>query len=289
MTNVRHTAILATVSNALCDSILDYTVNRFAYYKVLFLTATIAMLGQVFVGAFTNIVFTVEALPYIFIHAVAIVIGYVLFVKSLHYLPLALAGLIETSSLFLTCLIDTVLGYLTLSFSFVVLLALFVFSVFLFTDNCKGQLCDKTLKPIGFIYLFLSVLLYLTAPYLVKLSNAAGANEIAINLGYYAVSVPFFLYQFLKSKNTDTTQSQTKWWQNIYFLCLVIGLLEALYYVFETMSFMNDTPTVVIVIMQMRMFLLFLLSVLFGTDKFTVKKFIALMLGGIAVTGVYLS
>ncbi len=287
MTNTRHTAILATVFSSLGDGILDYAVNRYNYYKVLLLTATIALLGQIAIGAVTDIVLTLSSLPYIFIHAIAILVGYVLFVKSLHYLPLALAGLMETSSLFLTFLIDATLGYLTLSVSFGFLLALFVFSVFLFSDNCDNH-CSKTIKPVGFIYLGLSILLYLTAPYLVKLANMAGANEIAINLGYYAFAVPYFLYQCARLHKT-TTPVHPKWWQNIYFLCFVIGFLEALYYVFETMSFINDTPTVVIVIMQMRLFLLFLLSVLFGTDRFTVRKLIALILGGIAVTGVYLS
>lgn len=70
-------------------------------------------------------------------------------------------------------------------------------------------------------------------------------------------------------------------------ICLIIGSLETLYYIFETFSFINDAPTIVIIIEQMRIFLLFILSVIFGTDKFTIKKFIALILGSISVTGIY--
>ena len=68
---------------------------------------------------------------------------------------------------------------------------------------------------------------------------------------------------------------------------LIVGILEAIYYVFETFSFINDTPTIVIVIEQARVFLLFILSVIFKTDKFTIKKVIALVLGCFSVTGVY--
>lgn len=46
--------------------------------------------------------------------------------------------------------------------------------------------------------------------------------------------------------------------QNFYSLCLLIGILEAVYYVFETFSFINDAPMVVVVIEQMRIFLLFI-------------------------------
>ncbi len=292
MSNSRYTVVLATVSNALCDAVLDYSVNRYNYYKVLFLTATIAMFGQLLIGSFTNIICPLFSLPAIIIHAIAILLGYVCFVKALQYIPLALAGLLETSSLFLTFLIDAYIGYISISFSFVGLLVLFIFSVFLFTENCQQEVknCAKTLKPIGFVFMLISILLYLTAPYMVKLSNAAGANEIAINLGYYFVAVPYFLYQCLKSrKDTETNLPTLKWWQNLYFLCFVIGILEALYYIFETMSFINDTPTVVILIMQMRVFMLFLLSVIFKTDKFTLKKLLALILGSIAVIGVYMS
>ena len=77
--------------------------------------------------------------------------------------------------------------------------------------------------------------------------------------------------------------------QNFYSLCLLIGILEAVYYVFETFSFINDAPTVVVVIEQMRIFLLFILSVLFKTDSFSLRMTIALCLGVVSVIGVYLN
>ena len=68
-----------------------------------------------------------------------------------------------------------------------------------------------------------------------------------------------------------------------------IGVLESIYYVLETFSFVNDAPTVVMIIEQMRIFLVFVLSVIFKMDKFTLKKMIALVLGVISVIGVYYS
>lgn len=61
-------------------------------------------------------------------------------------------------------------------------------------------------------------------------------------------------------------------WNSLLFLGSVIGVLESLYYVLETFSFVNDAPTVVMIIEQMRIFLVFVLSVIFKMDKFTLKK-----------------
>lgn len=73
------------------------------------------------------------------------------------------------------------------------------------------------------------------------------------------------------------------------FLSVVIGILESVYYVLETYSFINDIPTVVMIIEQMRIFLVFILSVIFKMDKFTIRKTVALILGVISVIGVYYS
>ena len=105
------------------------------------------------------------------------------------------------------------------------------------------------------------------------------------------MAVPYFLGLMIKTQeiNNKITYSKTKWSNNLYLLALIIGSLEAIYYIFETFSFINDAPTIVIVIAQMRVFLLFVLSVIFKTDRFTFQKLLALALGCIAVVGVYFS
>ena len=105
MSDYRYTAVIATVSNSFCDAILDYSVNRFNYQKVLFLTCLVAFIGQVIIGLFTDISFTSASSLYIIIHAFLVLIGYICFIRSLEFIPIALVGLIETSSLFLTFVI----------------------------------------------------------------------------------------------------------------------------------------------------------------------------------------
>ncbi len=146
----------------------------------------------------------------------------------------------------------------------------------------------KGIKRQGFIWVCGSVLFYVTAPYLIKVSEHLGANEIAINLSYYAIALPYFTYMCVSNREAQLYKPQ-KWWNSLLFLGLVIGVLESIYYVLETFSFVNDAPTVVMIIEQMRIFLVFVLSVIFKMDKFTLKKMIALVLGVISVIGVYYS
>lgn len=292
--NYRYTAVIATVSNSFCDAVLDYAVSRYDYYRVLLWTSFTAFVLQLCWGVVTHISFSVVSLPFVFIHAVLVLAGYICFVRSLVFIPVALVGLIESSSLFLTFMIDAALGYIQVTFYFAAMFLLFVFSVFLFAGDCltDGRQCFKQLKPVGFFWVLASVLFYVSAPYLVKLSDGAGANETAINLGYYLVAVPYFGRQFLKARsgrNAAMREMARGLRQNFYSLCLLIGILEAVYYVFETFSFINDAPTVVVVIEQMRIFLLFILSVLFKTDSFSLRKTVALCLGVVSVIGVYLN
>lgn len=292
MTNYRYTAVLATISNSFCDAVLDYAVNRFNVHKVMFLTTCIGFLGQLLIGMVAGIYCTMAAVPYVVIHSLLILLGYTCFVKSLKYTPIALVGLVMSSDLFLTFIIDCILGYVRLSFYFVFMLSLFVFAIFMFAENSKQDVSNsfKSLKLIGIIFVFGQVIFYLTAPYIIKISAAKGANEIAINIGYYLLAMPYFGYYAFSDRGCKTTKNTApQWWKSFYFLVVIIGILEALYYALETFSLINDAPTIVVAIEQMRIFLLFLLSVIFKTDKFTKQKLIALILGFAAISGVYLN
>ena len=288
--NYRNTAVIATISNSLSDAVLDYTVNKFNYIKVLLYTTFIAFILQLLYGLHTEIMVTYSSVPYLLIHAFFILLGYICFVKALEYLPLGLIGLIESSNLFLTFFIDSYIGYIKITFYFVLMFALFIFSVSLFSIDCstKENSCIKNMKRQGFIWILGSVLFYVTAPYLIKISDSLGANEIAINLSYYAVALPYFAYKCVSGSEKQSYKAKI-WWNNLLFLSVVIGILESVYYVLETYSFINDIPTVVMIIEQMRIFLVFILSVIFKMDKFTIRKTVALILGVISVIGVYYS
>ena len=286
----RYTAVLATISNSFSDAVLDYAVNRYNYHKVLLFTSFIAFVIQLIYGLNVGITLTYSSIPYLLIHGVFVLLGYVCFVKALEYLPLGLVGLIESSNLFLTLFIDSCVGYIKITPYFVGMFAVFIFSIFLFCKDClsRENSCFKEIERQGFLWVLGSVLFYVAAPYLIKVSDSLGANEIAINLSYYMLALPYFAYNVFSNCSEQKFKPQN-WWNSLLFLGLVVGILESLYYLLETFSFINDAPTVVMIIAQMRIFLVFLLSVLFKMDKFTFRKTFALVLGIISVVGVYYS
>ncbi|MBO6282157.1 MAG: hypothetical protein J6N49_06485 [Alphaproteobacteria bacterium] len=290
MTDKRYTAVLATLFDSASDATLDYAVSRHNIHKMVFLLSLIASIGQVAIGAFIGIECTFKALPYVALHGILILLGYICFLKALKYTPIALIGLVQSSELFFTAIIDCMLGYLTLSTRFLVLLSLFVFAIALFYINCikNENTSVKEVKPVGIVLTLGTMFLYVAATYLIKISAAYGASEITLNLGYYVAALPYFGYLALKGKDDDTKDTANPHWYNgFYFLAFAIGILETIFYVLETFSFINDTPTIVMAIKQMGIFVMFFLSVLFKTDKFTPQKLLALILGFIAITGLY--
>ncbi len=290
MTDKRYTAVLATLFDSASDATLDYAVSRHNIHKMVFLLSLIAGIGQVAIGAFIGIECTFKALPYVALHGILILLGYICFLKALKYTPIALIGLVQSSELFFTAIIDCILGYLTLSARFLALLSLFVFAIALFYINCikNEKTSVKEVKPVGIVLTLGTMFLYVVATYLIKISAAYGASEITLNLGYYVVALPYFGYLALKGKDDDKKDTANpRWYNGFYFLAFAIGILETIFYVLETFSFINDTPTIVMAIKQMGIFVMFFLSVLFKTDKFTPQKLIALILGFVAITGLY--
>lgn len=288
--NNRHTAVIATISNSFSDAVLDYAVNKFNYHTVLFFSTATAFVLQLLYGLMNGIEATGASVPYLALHAVFILVGYICFVKALEYLPLGLVGLIESSNLFITFFIDSQIGYIHVTPYFLFLFATFIFSVALFSKDCiSGEnSCIKDIRPRGFVWVLGSVAFYVTAPYLIKISGNLGANEIAVNLAYYITAIPYFAYKCLSSSDTSakiTSRRRSYFWP----IVLLIGVLESIYYILETFSFINDVPTIVMIIEQMRIFLVFILSVLFKMDKITIRKTIALILGTLSVIGVYYS
>lgn len=68
--NFRYTAVLATLSNSFSDAVLDYTVNKFDYYRVLLYTSFFAFALQLLYGMNTEITVTYFSIPYLLVHAV---------------------------------------------------------------------------------------------------------------------------------------------------------------------------------------------------------------------------
>ncbi len=284
--NKRAAAVISSIFNSFCDFTLDIAVNKYSVYKVLLYTSIISFIFQVLYAFYVGISITVQAIPIVLIYGLIILLGYLCYVKALENIPIGLAALLENLDLFIILIIDILFGNLILTPKFIFLFILFIISILWFsleTNRVKDEIKFKKIKFIGVVFILLSVLFYGIEPYIVKYANILGANEVAINFGYSAFAIPFF---FFKSKKLDASATENN---NKRFLILVvlIGFFEAIYYIFGTIGYIYETPIIVNIIQEIRVFLLVILSAVFKTDKMNLRKVIAILLGMISITGIY--
>ena len=119
-------------------------------------------------------------------------------------------------------------------------------------------------------------------PYIIKWANSLGANEVAINFGYSIFAIPFF---FIKSRNANKIEKIKD--NKVIYLVILIGLFESIYYIFGTIGYIYETPIIVNIIQEVRVFLLVILSAIFKTDKINFRKVMAILLGIISIIGIY--
>lgn len=284
--NKRITAVISSVFNSFCDFTLDIAVNKYSVYKVLLYTSIISLFFQILYAFYAGISISIQAIPIILVYGLIILFGYLCYINALKNIPIGLAALLENLDLFIVLIIDILLGNLILTSKFIFLFVLFIISVLWFTletNKIKDEIKFKKVKFIGIIFIIISALFYGIEPYIIKYANTLGANEVAINFGYSIIAIPFF---FFKSKNYDKFKEKNT---NKTFIILValIGLFEAIYYIFGTIGYIYETPIIVNIIQEIRVFLLVILSAVFKTDKMNLKKVIAIILGMISIIGIY--
>ena len=284
--NKRLTAVISSIFNSFCDFTLDIAVNKYSVYKVLLYTSIISFMFQVLYAFYVGISITTQAIPIVLIYGLIILLGYLCYVKALENIPIGLAALLENLDLFIILIIDILFGNLILTPKFIFLFILFIISILWFsleTNRVKDEIKFKKIKFIGIVFILLSVLFYGIEPYIVKYANILGANEVTINFGYSAFAIPFFLFQ---SKKLDALKKENNN-KNFLILVVLIGFFEAIYYIFGTIGYIYETPIIVNIIQEIRVFLLVILSAAFKTDKMNFKKVIAILLGMISITGIY--
>ena len=285
--NKRIPAIISTVSNSFCDFTLDIAVNKYNMYFILFGTALGSFVIQLIYGIINGVSVTFPSLIFIIANGICMLLGYVLYVQALKRLPVALTGLIESGSLFAYLLIDFVCGYLKINLWFLFLFTMFMLSIFIFSYDTYKQKDENKIKKIkmsGILILLCSMLFYGFEPYLIRLASDVGANEVAINFGYYFFAIPFFFIMMKKNKTKETKSN----YSGSIKLIILISLFEAIYYLFGTMGYVNEAAVINAIIQEIRVFLLFILSIVFGTDKLSLNKIIAIIMGILSVIGIYL-
>jgi hypothetical protein len=290
--NNRIPAIIATTANTFCDFTLDIAVNKYSMYKILLGTAIGSFLLQIIYGFVIGFEITYQSLLWVFGYGICMLFGYMCYVLSLKRLPVGLTGLIESGSLFGFLFIDSIVGYLKITPYFLLLFSIFIFSIYLFSYDSfkfKDSIKNKQVRLSGIFILLFSMLFYGVEPYLIKIANSYGANEISINIGYYIIAIPYFWFMLRKSKDKEDVKVKSKSNKfNIVKFIVLISIFESVYFLFDTIGHIVESPIINAIIHEIRVFLLVVLSVIAGTDKMTFKKVVASILGILAVVGICL-
>lgn len=217
----------------------------------------------------------------IIVYSIAIIGGDFCYVKAIQTLPIGLANLIDSGSLFIILICDILLGYIAPKLSFFFLFILFFLSIYIFsneTNKMKNEITNKKIDFKNIFILITSTIFYASEPYFIKLASSKGANELGINLTYYIVAIPIFYYLYKKDAQNKISlpkKEKKEFIKNM----IILGIIYATTSFIYMLAFIGETPVLITLITKLQLFIVVLISVIRKTDKMNWKKTISLLMG----------
>lgn len=218
-------------------------------------------------------------------YALAMVGGDFCYAKAIQTLPIGLANLIDSGSLFLILVCDICLGYIKPKFSFLFLFFIFFFCIYVFsyeTNKMKAEITNKKMDLKNIFVLITATIFYASEPYFLKLAGSKGANECGINLVASIVSI-FVYFVLLQKEKKRIEKKETKDKKTFFLFIFLVGILYAITSILSTFAYQAGTPVVITLIMKLQLFFVVILSVIRKTDKMNVKKTISLFVGVLCI------
>lgn len=273
-------AFLGTSANAVADFLLDEAVNQYNMYQVLYLMSFFTTLFELCFLPFMGFSMTKESLAISLFYAFTYFLGDYTYTKSLKTLPISVVGLLESGNLFLILICDLFLGYIKPNPMFFLLFFIFIGAVWVFTmetEKMKGKIEKKKIDLSGLVYLLISIIFYAATPYLIKFAQAKGGNELSISLTYNILAIPSFYYLYRKSQSKKKKKEHQNgtFWLNL----LGMSFLFGIYMIAIMTSYNTESPIVIAIIEELRVFLLVILAVITKTDRMNKRKTISLFIG----------
>lgn len=281
----KQSGFLSTILYTISDFTLDKAVQKFDEYKISFVFLLVGGIFQVILSFFVGFELSFLSFLVSFVYSFAMISAYRCYLKAIEKLPISLVSLIESGDMFLILVCDLVLGYISPKPIFFVLFLIFFFAIYIFTketEKMKDEIKTKKVDIKAVSILIISIIFYASEPYFIKLMSSKGANEVAINIMYALVAVPYFYYLYRKNKPKEETKVTTK--KNAWiFWALFIGICSSIGDYFYMKAFVLETPTIIYLITKLKVFSLVILSVITKNDKMNLKKTISLLIGMAAV------
>ncbi len=280
-------ALLWSTLHSIGDTLEEKLLLKFNETEYLFwLNFIICIFVSVF-SFFGSIEMSILSFLVVTFYAFAMVGGDFCYAKAIQTLPIGLANLIDSGSLFLVLLCDIFLGYIQPKFIFLVLFAIFFVSIYIFsyeTNKMKNEITNKKIDLKNIFILITSTIFYASEPYFLKLATSKGGNEYGINLVFYLVSISIY-YVFLrcerKKNNIEKIKQSEK--RNFFGTILLLGAIYSVTTILSTLAYASGTPIIITLIMKLQLFIVVIISVIRKTDKMNLKKIISLLVGVLCI------
>jgi len=274
-------SIIHSIGDTLEEKIiLKYNENLYLFWMNLFtgmITILFAMIGGVEMSLLSFFVLV--------LYSLAIIGGDFCYVKAIQTLPIGLANLIDSGSIFIILICDICLGYIKPKLSFLFLFFLFFLSIYIFsyeTNKMKENITNKKIDLKGIFILITSTIFYASEPYFIKIASSKGANEFGINLVYYLLAIPIFYILYHKSKKTIptlTSKEKKSFFKQVGILSIIYAVTSLLY----MFAYIGETPIIITLITKLQLFFVVIISVFRKTDKMNWKKVISLLIGVLSI------
>ena len=278
-------ALAWSIIHSIGDTIEENILLKFNEMQYLFWMTLMTGIVSGILAIIGGIEVSLLSFGVLIIYSLALIGGDFCYMKAIQTLPLGLANLIDSGSLFIILICDIFLGYIAPKISFLILFIIFFFSIYVFsyeTNKMKAEITNKKIDLKNIFILITSTIFYASEPYFIKLASSKGANEYGINFIYYLIAIPVFYYLYQKEKkNIPKIKKEDK--KSFSIQILLVGIIYAVTGLLYMFAFVGETPILITLITKLQLFFVVIISVLRKTDKMNRKKVISLIVGVICI------
>jgi len=278
-------ALLWSLIHSIGDTLEEKVLLKFNEASYLFWMNLVTGIVTLIFSLIGGVEMTLLSFGVLIIYSIAIIGGDFCYVKAIQTLPIGLANLIDSGSLFIILLCDIILGYIAPKISFLILFLIFFLSIYVFsneTNKMKNEIKNKKIDLKNIFILITATIFYSSEPYFIKLASSKGANEFGINLIYYLVAIPVFYYLYHKEKKNLPTRKKKE--KNTFIKYIIIlGIIYAITSLLYMLAFIGETPILITLITKLQLFFVVILSVIQKTDKMNYKKTLSLIVGVVCI------
>lgn len=283
----KNAAFLWSTIHSIGDTLEEKLLLKFNEAQYLFWVNLMIGIFVCIFSLFSSIEMSIISFFVIVLYAFAMVGGDFCYAKAIQTLPIGLANLIDSGSLFLILLCDIFLGYIEPRLIFLILFAIFFVSIYVFsyeTNKMKHEITNKKIDLKNIFILITSTIFYASEPYFLKLATSKGGNEYGINLVFYLVAIPiYYALYYHEKKKYGVEKIEGKEKKTFFGTIIVLGIIYAITTILSAVAYANGTPVIITLIMKLQLFIVVVISVFRKTDKMNFKKIVSLLVGVICI------